>query len=543
MKRRDFIQLAGVSSFVATWVPSSAVRADPLPTARLALDKFVLDPSKITSLKRGVGVMKSRKPSDPTSWFYQSAIHGVSDGLLAAALKQDPAIAQINKLKFWNQCPHFGNASSADFLIWHRAYVYYFERILRKASGDQTLSLPYWNYEDPKQRGCPRIFADPDVDPVTKIARNPLYDARREMAWVYGLYELSDRAVSTSNAFAKATYFDSSADNAFGGAWNDLEPTSQGTLEQSPHNNIHFAIGGVISTAGGSVSDDSAAGLMADPTTSAFDPLFWVHHSNIDRLWNVWGRQKNSAWGSAPPCSWLNASPWWFYDHDGSVQNLPKHSYIDSQKLQVSFDDDDPAQLPVSSKPLPGPPCPIVVASNTTTPIHTMAMDMSRRETPSIGTTVIGVNSRPITLSASIPTKTVVHFKLASPARPASGQLLSVSVPQRVYLELKDVSYNGPPSVGFTLYASIYGGKSPIELGLLNLFGLRHGEHMHPVTRGQRFDITNLAAKFSSSEGMLELSVVPFDLYAAKGPSAPLKRSGNVKIGGFQIITEPAIDR
>ena len=30
---------------------------------------------------------------------------------------------------------------------------------------------------------------------------------------------------------------------------------------------------------------------MGDPLTAAQDPIFWLHHANIDRLWNHWLQQ------------------------------------------------------------------------------------------------------------------------------------------------------------------------------------------------------------------------------------------------------------
>ena len=38
---------------------------------------------------------------------------------------------------------------------------------------------------------------------------------------------------------------------------------------------------------------------MGDPNTAALDPIFWLHHANIDRLWQVWldtaGRENPTA--------------------------------------------------------------------------------------------------------------------------------------------------------------------------------------------------------------------------------------------------------
>jgi len=34
------------------------------------------------------------------------------------------------------------------FFSWHRMYLYWFERIVRRMSGDDTWALPYWNWTD-----------------------------------------------------------------------------------------------------------------------------------------------------------------------------------------------------------------------------------------------------------------------------------------------------------------------------------------------------------------------------------------------------------
>jgi hypothetical protein len=469
----------------------------------------------MAALKNGVAVMKARKPSDPTSWFFQAAIHGVSTSLMNTAVGIDPAVWAVERKKFWNQCPHFGNASSADFMIWHRAYVYYFERILRAASGDDSLTIPYWDYSDPGQRGCPQVFADPDVDPNSSspVARNPLYDARREQAWVLGLYELSDTAVSTTKAFAQNTYFASSADHAFGGYWQDLEPNSQGAIERSPHNLIHFAVGGVISTDGGVVTDNAFAGLMADPTTSAHDPLFWVHHSNIDRLWNVWGCMSGNSWGPAPPDTWLDTAPWWFYDADGTPKNLPRRFYIDSRALGIAFDDENPACTPVTSQPIP--------KSNLIASAEVLR-----------ATEQLAGSSNSVELSAATNVETKLHLINGSTLTNIAGAPSA----RRVFLELFDVTYAGPPSVGYVIFARVDPNSAWIELGDLNLFGLRHGEHMHPASQGQRFDVTTLFG-ISSMPVSLDVSIRPVQLLAPKRGAAPLLRSGGVKIGGLRLVT------
>ncbi|KAJ3053164.1 hypothetical protein HK097_004896 [Rhizophlyctis rosea] len=47
-------------------------------------------------------------------------------------------------------------------------------------------------------------------------------------------------------------------------------------LEDHPHNNVHAAVGGDL----------------ADPRTSTNDPVFFLHHNNIERWWRNWQKEK-----------------------------------------------------------------------------------------------------------------------------------------------------------------------------------------------------------------------------------------------------------
>src|SRR5713101_895868 len=89
LSRREMLAITGMSiaygiihePFVTRTVKSSS----PLP--RMPLDEFVQSASLLSALRKGVTEMKKRKPSDPLSWFYQAAIHGVTD----EAIKTDPS--------------------------------------------------------------------------------------------------------------------------------------------------------------------------------------------------------------------------------------------------------------------------------------------------------------------------------------------------------------------------------------------------------------------------------------------------------------------
>lgn len=136
-------------------------------------------------------------------------------------------------------CPH----GKAYFLAWHRGFIYSFENQLRAISGDPDLVLPYWNYYD--SPAVPSEFLDPSL---------PLYRGDRTGSDVSsGL---------TLDAFAGTIIrFQRGKASAF-------EPV----IEPLPHNRIHNLIGGA----------------MASIKISPRDPVFWVHHANIDRLWVAW---------------------------------------------------------------------------------------------------------------------------------------------------------------------------------------------------------------------------------------------------------------
>jgi tyrosinase len=152
--------------------------------------------------------------------------------------------ADPNSWGYWinahqNYCPH----GIAYFLAWHRGYLYYFERQLRAISGDPSLVLPYWDYYG--NPSLPAEFTNPG-------AGNPLWASR---------LNTNVGAALTMAPFSGAVVnFQRSTRNAY-----------ETSLESAPHNPVHDIIGGAMTT-------------MRSPA----DPIFWLHHANIDRLWVAW---------------------------------------------------------------------------------------------------------------------------------------------------------------------------------------------------------------------------------------------------------------
>lgn len=234
---------------------------------------------------RGVKAMKAKKLSDPTSWRFYGAIHGIDQplwtqlGYLSAADKK-PSKANIKR--YWTQCQH----GSWYFLPWHRGYLLAFEANVRAAvvaaGGPKSWALPYWNYFKPGQSALPPAFASPDWP--DGAGDNPLFVPERYGPNSDGNVFVSVNAINL-NALNDPDFsgVSSGGGPGFGGVDTGFSHggSVHGGVESQPHDWVHGLVGGGNQTTG-------LPGLMSDPDTAGLDPIFWLHHANIDRLWEVW---------------------------------------------------------------------------------------------------------------------------------------------------------------------------------------------------------------------------------------------------------------
>src|SRR5260370_25422169 len=96
---------------------------------------------------------------------------------------------------------------------------------------------------------------------------------------------------------SSSLFFGQTEREGLGGGIEDNDPSTRGLLESYPHDQIHRAVGGIIG---------SHAGDMAVPPTAGFDPVFSVHHTNIDWLWVQWACMPGKTWGTMPSSSWFD---------------------------------------------------------------------------------------------------------------------------------------------------------------------------------------------------------------------------------------------
>ncbi|HZN70830.1 MAG TPA: tyrosinase family protein [Micromonosporaceae bacterium] len=314
----------------------------PTPTLFVRRDVWTLqsaapwDPITI-AYARAVRTMQARPMSDPTSWAFQAAIHA------SFVTPANPA---------WNGCQH----ASWFFLPWHRMYLFFFEKIVRAAvladGGPSDFALPYWNYDQATPRNTlPQPFREPTLPDGTP---NPLMlPAGGRSAGIQAGGQLRTADTDSSNAMA-STIFTGPGGTTFGGgvsapAHFDGE---SGMLELQPHNIIHVVVGGPRPAG----ATNCNVGLMTDPRCAALDPIFWLHHANIDRLWNRW---LDSGGGRANPAdsAWLTQQ-FGFFDETGTAVRLAGSDILDSAtQLNYVYDDrPTPVAPPPRVTPVAPPP-------------------------------------------------------------------------------------------------------------------------------------------------------------------------------------------
>jgi tyrosinase len=168
-------------------------------------------------------------------------------------------------------------------LPWHRAFLVLFEEALHNYHPD--VCIPYWDW------AADQSFPDwlegilPTVSTpagTVQVVRSPGTSA-----------QLSSLVSGTAGVLSQNTY------DSF----------------TSPINGIH---GGVHIWVGGTMSDASV---------SPADPVFWLHHANLDRLWWQWynspaGNQQN------PPLIGADAvmDPWTYTEAD--LRDIEKLGYM-----------------------------------------------------------------------------------------------------------------------------------------------------------------------------------------------------------------------
>ncbi|MQA16689.1 MAG: hypothetical protein GEV09_21915 [Pseudonocardiaceae bacterium] len=222
---------------------------------------------------------------------------------------------------------------------------------------------------------------------------------------------------------------------------------------------------------------------MVDPRCAALDPIFWLHHANIDRLWNRWLALDN---GSANPdeTAWLDQS-FTFRDETGAAVTLTGAQIVDSaEQLHYVYDDQPPAQD-------------MAVSMNGTFPTPREPAEPPEMVAATEQTVDLVGDARSIQLT--VPPSTV--SLLASDDVRTGARAL--------YLNVEDIEAEQNPGVVYVVFLNMASDdpgadRARHHVGNVTLFGIEQmndPDAAHPGVPGLRhtFDVTRVVGELNES--------------------------------------------
>lgn len=220
----------------------------------------------------------------------------------------------------WIDCRHF----SGWFLPWHRGYIGWFERICRKYSNDPNFALPYWDWT--AAPSMPPAFFEGVLD-----VRSSLYYSSTE-AFEAAMYQPVMHYWNTLTAAQLkhlASRYIRTASQLWTGIQSEFVPSFYGReptpekpdMNEATKKNVAPEViraslaPRTFEQFAGSVKEPEGSLLESGPhgavhsfvgktmlfNLSPVDPVFYLHHANVDRLWCEWeAMQKHEQLPSLP---------------------------------------------------------------------------------------------------------------------------------------------------------------------------------------------------------------------------------------------------
>ncbi|XP_021660870.2 polyphenol oxidase, chloroplastic-like [Hevea brasiliensis] len=307
-------------------LPSSKFPLRIRPAAHLVDDAYIAKYSKAVEL------MKALPEDDPRSFMQQAKVHcAYCDGAYDQEGFPD---LQIHIHNSWL------------FFPFHRYFVYFHEKILGKLINDPTFALPFWNWDSPEGMRLPALYANPK-SPLYNQYRNKNHQPPTLVDLHYNGNEncTSDQDQQSSNLSIMYRQMVSNGKTAklfLGSSYRagDEPDPGIGSIENIPHNTVHVWTG-----------DNTQPNFedMGDFYSAARDPIFFSHHSNIDRMWTIWKTLGGKRTEFTDP-DWLDAT-FLFYDENANLVRVKVRDCIDHKKMRYAYQEVDIPWL--KSKPTP----------------------------------------------------------------------------------------------------------------------------------------------------------------------------------------------
>ena len=472
---------------------------------------------------KAVNALLKRPLSQPNSWRYLAAMHGANEQAWRDAGYLDDGSSFPDPRPTspaWDQCQH----QSWFFLPWHRGYLAAFEAIVRDViakmpGAPQDWALPYWNYNDTSNQRrleMPPAFANPTLPDGTP---NGLFVERR-FGQADGEIVLDDDRIDLrpSMLSGRFTGVETGSSSGFGGPSTPFNHGggTGGILEGEPHNQVHGMVGGAVRDAAGNI----IMGLMSRPNTAALDPIFWLHHANIDRLWEVWLERGDGQNKNPTDDLWINGPidiKFTMPNIDGSSFRFSPTNMLDttSPRLDYTYEstaDPFPGQSRVRSRPL-------VFSLGPNAPTFAARMRAMPQKTELVGSYTTPLRIGPTPVSANVPLDKPTHRKTLDSLRSFSVQ--ANREPDRVFVNIENIRGRND-AAAFYVYVNLPDNADPKAFPdhrarPITLFGVEEASKADGKHGGNGLtevvEITDvvdrLHAKGAIGEDQIKVSLVP----------------------------------
>lgn len=459
---------------------------------------FDLTPAEIQRLRDAYAALREltlKDPMDPRGWQAQANIH-----CYYCSGGYDTLGTEIHG-SWW-------------FLPWHRCYLYIHERILGALVGDPDFRLPYWDWD-----------TIPDAAP----------DSRRTVPPAYGATSY-DSSGSPPMSIASATYDRTRGAVTGDLIWNSVVgktaiktvmcqtgekftggPGLMGQLEASPHGPVHIWTGdpsggrkkpapfGCYFPVDYPYDPKDPASYPADVSqivgctdmgvlaTAAQDPIFFSHHSNIDRLWDIWLQIKQPGHENPTDDAWLQTG-WSFYDENKNWVTITAQQVLDEEK-NLGYFYEPPMVKGYTTTAAICAPAAAAASAAAAPPPRPLAVAVDKAGTD--------VGTKPHTR------------RVALPSEHRSGlRSLAAGAPQKYALHIDGVSL--PPSAGVMVRVFLNqpnaNAKTELDpkhfVGYITIVPSGPGHH-HQVVRNVAFDLSPELAATAAAGNELSITLVP----------------------------------
>ncbi|KAK0632863.1 hypothetical protein B0T14DRAFT_560507 [Immersiella caudata] len=300
------------------------------------------DPDVWTLYILGLSLMQYTDQSSPTSWYGLTGIHGIPH-------KTWGDVGPTPGNEKTGYCTH----SSVLFPTWHRPYLVLYEQVLidlikriaalwpegeerdRYTAAALRFRIPYWDWAATPPSGQSVLPLSVGGSPWVEVngpsgvqrISNPLFsysfkplNATAFLQRPWNIWTSTFRAPTTNDEraqsnnsliarnldqafpslsqrlyilFSNYRNYTAFSNNAFTGANNETYDSLEAI-----HDTVHNLAGG-----GGLGQPNVQGGHMSYIPYSAFDPIFFLHHTNVDRIFAMWQASNPQSWVQPQPAA------------------------------------------------------------------------------------------------------------------------------------------------------------------------------------------------------------------------------------------------